>query len=65
VASLGSGSGSSGRLRAKNQSMAKDLVERGIYHGKRHHPTTQGINYPSLNDVGSAAYRRQLKRRSD
>ncbi len=58
MAALGSGSGSSGRLRAKNQSMAKDLVDRGIFHGKRHHPVTQGTNYPSLQDVGSAAYRR-------
>lgn len=62
MAALGSGSGSSGRLRAKNQSMAKDLADRGIYHGKRHHHWTQGINYPSLSEVGSAAYRRLLAR---
>jgi hypothetical protein len=62
MAGLASGGGSKGRLKAKNQSMAADLVKHGFYHGHRHHPWTQGINYPKLTDVGSAAYRRRAKR---
>ncbi|WP_157836719.1 hypothetical protein [Mycolicibacterium phlei] len=38
--------------------MAADLVKRGIWHGRRFAPWYQGINYPRLDDVGSAAYRR-------
>lgn len=44
--------------RTRSQKMAADMVARGIYHGKRttkpHH-----CNYPALNEVGSAAYRRR------
>jgi hypothetical protein len=47
-----------GARRKKDQEMAADLAKRGIYHGKRNAPVTQGINYPHLGDVGSAAYRR-------
>jgi hypothetical protein len=50
-----------GARRKKDQEMAADLVKRGIYHGKRNHPSHQGINYPKLTDVGSAAYRRHLQ----
>lgn len=48
-----------GSTRAKDQKMAKDLADRGEYHGYRHAPVTQGINYPRLTDVGSAAARRR------
>lgn len=48
-----------GSRRAKDQKMAKDLADRGIHHGKRAHPANQGINFPRLQDVGSAAYRRR------
>jgi len=47
--------------RNKDQEMAKDLVARGIYHGKRNAPWNQGIGYPDLKDVGSATYRRSKK----
>jgi hypothetical protein len=50
--------------RAKDQKMAADLVARGINHGHRHYHFTQGISYPKLTDVGSAAYRRLLAKRS-
>lgn len=44
--------------RTRSQKMAADMAARGIYHGKRttkpHH-----CNYPALNEVGSAAYRRR------
>ena len=58
---MADGGGGSGRRRNKNQEMAKDLIRRGIYHGYRHWPSTQGINYPHLGDVGSAAARRRKK----
>lgn len=46
--------------RSKNSKMAADLVARGIWHGRR---MTKGLsNVPSLGDVGSAAYRRRIKR---
>jgi hypothetical protein len=48
-----------GANRRKDQEMAADLVKRGIYHGTRHAPWNEGINYPRLTDVGSAAYRRR------
>lgn len=48
-----------GKRRSKDQEMAKDLVKRGIFHGHRNAPWNQGINYPRLTDVGSAAARRR------
>lgn len=51
-----------GARRKKDQEMAADLVKRGIYHGYRHAPATQGINYPRLTDAGSAAARRRSAR---
>lgn len=48
-----------GSRRAKDQKMAKDLADRGEFHGHRHYPAVQGINYPRLTDVGSAAARRR------
>lgn len=56
---MADGGGGEGRIRAKNQAMAKMLVERGCYHGYRSYPWFQGINWPNLNDVGSAAARRR------
>lgn len=56
---MADGSGGAGRRRNKNQEMAKDLLRRGYHHGYRHFPWYQGINWPSLNDVGSAANRRR------
>lgn len=53
--------GGGGSRRAKDQKMAKDLVARGEFHGYRHSPTTQGINFPRLTDIGSAAHRRSGK----
>lgn len=51
--------------KAKDQARAKYLVDRGIYHGYRTHHWTQGMNYPRLDEAGSAAYRRlQAKKRS-
>jgi hypothetical protein len=44
-------------IRQKNAAMAAHLKAQGIYHGKR---LTKGLsNIPSLQDVGSAAYRRR------
>lgn len=52
---------SAGKQRNKDQEMAKDLLSRGIYHGKRQ---SKGLdNRPPLSDVGSAAYRRLLASR--
>lgn len=51
-----------GRRSKKDQEMAADLAKRGIFHGRRFAPWSQGINYPSLNEVGSAAHRRLNKR---
>jgi len=49
-----------GEQRAKDSKMASDLVARGIYHGKR---MSKGLdNIPRLSDVGSAAYRRLLRK---
>lgn len=49
-----------GNISTKNKEMAADLKRRGIYHGKR---LTQGLsNIPNMNDVGSAAYRRLIKK---
>ncbi|BCO56146.1 hypothetical protein MINTM005_13900 [Mycobacterium intracellulare] len=47
-----------GARRKKDQEMAAALEKQGIWHGRRFHPWYQGINYPHLSDVGSAAYRR-------
>ena len=47
-----------GARKSKDQEMAKDLLKRGIFHGHRSHGWSQGINYPNLNDAGSAAHRR-------
>lgn len=47
--------------KVKSQKMAEDLRKRGFYHGKRsskpHHN-----NYPGIDQVGSAAYRRLMKK---
>ena len=43
--------------KAKNSKMAADLVARGIWHGRRMTKPSHA-NYPKLNEVGSAAYRR-------
>lgn len=43
--------------RKKDQEMAAYLLSRGIYHGKRT-TTPKHNNYPKMNEVGSAAYRR-------
>lgn len=56
---MADGGGGEGRRRSKNQEMAKYLAQRGIYHGYRHYPWHQGINFPHLGEVGSAAYRRR------
>lgn len=46
--------------RNKNSKMAADLVARGIWHGRR---MTKGLsNIPAPGEVGSAAYRRRIKR---
>lgn len=50
-----------GKRSAKDAKMSADLLKRGIFHGKRFYHWTQGINYPSLQEVGSAAYRRSRK----
>ena len=48
--------------RTKDQATAAHLVAIGYPHGRR---MSKGLsNIPSLNDVGSAAYRRLLARRS-
>jgi hypothetical protein len=47
-----------GARRKKDQENAAALLKRGIWHGRRFNPWHQGINYPSLQEVGSAAYRR-------
>lgn len=47
--------------RNRSQKMAKDLLDRGIYHGKRTTKPTHA-NYPKPNEVGSAAYRRLQKK---
>lgn len=40
----------------KDKEMAAELRRRGIWHGRR---LTRGLsNIPSMNEVGSAAYRR-------
>lgn len=52
-----------GARRRKDQEMAAHLQARGIYHGYRHAPWNQGINYPQLGDVGSAAHRRHTRGR--
>lgn len=47
--------------RNKSQAMAADLVRRGFPHGRRQ---SIGLsNIPSLGEVGSAAYRRLIKKR--
>ena len=43
--------------RKKNSEMASFLKAKGIFHGKRI-TTPMHNNYPPLNQVGSAAYRR-------
>lgn len=48
--------------RQKDSKMAADLVKRGIYHGKRFTTPTHN-NYPNLNEVGSAAYRRMKNKK--
>ncbi len=52
----------SGAQRAKDQARAAYMKAKGEYHGYRHAPATQGTNYPSLTDVGSAEYRRAQRR---
>jgi len=44
----------------KDKKMAKDLRDRGIYHGRRM-TTTNAPTIP-VNEPGSAAYRRQAPR---
>lgn len=51
-----------GSRKSKDQEMARDLVKRGIYHGYRSRPANQGINWPHLSDVGSAANRRSKQK---
>lgn len=48
---------SKGAIAKKNNAMAMDLKAKGIYHGKRITKPMHS-NYPNLQDVGSAAYRR-------
>lgn len=43
--------------RNRSQKMAKDMLEKGIWHGRRMTKPTHA-NYPKLNETGSAAYRR-------
>jgi hypothetical protein len=50
-----------GKRSKKDQEMSAHLVKMGIWHGRRFAHWTQGINYPSLSEVGSAAYRRMKK----
>lgn len=59
---MADGGGGEGRRRAKNQEMAKYLKDRGEHHGFRHWPWTQGLSYPRLDQVGSAAHRRRQAR---
>ena len=47
-----------GARRKKDQEMAASLLKSGIWHGRRFNPWFQGINWPHLDEVGSAAYRR-------
>lgn len=48
-----------GSVSTKNKEMAADLRRRGIYHGRRlTAPLSTPI--PSINDTGSAAYRRRI-----
>lgn len=49
-----------GDIAKKNQAMAEFLRKRGIYHGKRETKPLHN-NYPNMNEVGSAAYRRRKK----
>lgn len=52
--------------RAKSAKMAKDLIARGFYHGRRQsspYPNSGGMTF-RLTDVGSAAYRRRQGTRS-
>jgi hypothetical protein len=51
---------SKGAIAKKNQAMAEYLRKMGLYHGKRD-SKPQHNNYPNLNEVGSAAYRRRNK----
>ena len=51
---------SKGAIAKKNTAMAADLIKKGIYHGKRV-TSPKHNNYPNLNEVGSAAYRRMKK----
>ena len=50
----------SNATRKKNHEMASHLKKLGIYHGKRMTSPTHN-NYPSQDEVGSAAYRRKMK----
>lgn len=52
----------SGAQRAKDQARAAYMKEKGEYHGYRHSPWYQGMNYPLLTDVGSAEYRKAARR---
>ena len=50
------------RSREKDAKMAADLVRRGIFHGKRMN-STLAPPVPSLSEVGSAAYRRMMRKK--
>ncbi len=52
--------------RAKNAKMAKDLKDRGIFHGRRMttpYPNSGGETMV-MNAAGSSKYQRRIKRRS-
>lgn len=51
---------SKGAIAKKNNAMAMDRKAKGIYHGKRV-TSPKHNNYPNLNEVGSAKYRRMKK----
>ena len=52
-----------GNRRQKDQHMAEMLKQRGIYHGMR---LTKGLtNIPNVGDVGSAAYRRLMAKKTN
>ena len=47
--------------RNRSQKMAADMLARGIWHGKR--TTTPHHNNIPVNEIGSAAYRRLVKKK--
>lgn len=52
-----------GSRRAKDQEAAADLKRRGIFHGM-HQTKTNAPPVPNPKDVGSAAYRRLMKKQA-